>query len=98
MLLKAWVDEKRGRGAALARHLKVPPSMVTRMANGKKPIPLEQCPFIQDFTEDQVTCEELRPDKSQYFAKVSELAARTLARAGAASNAGNGALASAQTG
>jgi DNA-binding transcriptional regulator YdaS (Cro superfamily) len=98
MLLKAWVDAKLGRGAALARHLKVPPSMVSKMANGKMPIPLEQCPFIQDFTEDQVTCEELRPDKAEYFAKVKEITSRTLAAARAMSNAGQGAMASAQPG
>lgn len=44
--------------------------MVTKMASGEKQAPLDQCPFIQSFTEGQVTCEELRPDKVEYFALI----------------------------
>lgn len=40
------------------------------MASGEKQAPLDQCPFIQSFTEGQVTCEELRPDKVEYFALI----------------------------
>lgn len=72
MSLQTWLDAKRGRGAALAKHLRVPPSMVTKMATGKKPVPLDQCPYIEDFTEGAVTCEELRPDRVEYFRKLSE--------------------------
>jgi DNA-binding transcriptional regulator YdaS (Cro superfamily) len=70
MLLNQWVSEARGRGAALARRLLVPPSMVTKMASGEKQVPLDHCPLIQAFTEGQVTCEELRPDKVDYFALI----------------------------
>jgi DNA-binding transcriptional regulator YdaS (Cro superfamily) len=70
MLLNTWLSEARGRGAALARRLKVPPSMVTKMARGEKQVPLDHCPFIQSFTEGAVTCEELRPDAAEYFALI----------------------------
>jgi DNA-binding transcriptional regulator YdaS (Cro superfamily) len=73
MLLSQWLSEERGRGADLARELKVPPSMVARMASWEKPVPLAQCPFIQKFTDNKVTCEELRPDKADYFALIRQL-------------------------
>ncbi len=70
MLLNVWIADSRGRGSALARHLEIPPSMVTKMASGKKQVPLDHCPLIQDFTGGQVTCEELRPDRVEYFALI----------------------------
>lgn len=70
MLLKEWLSGERGRGAALARHLRIPPSMVAKMAGGQKQVPLEHCPFIQAFSADAVTCEELRPDAAEYFALI----------------------------
>ena len=44
--------------------------MVTKMAAGVKRVPLEHCPFIQEFTAGAVTCEELRPDEVEYFALI----------------------------
>lgn len=44
--------------------------MVTKMARGEKRVPLEHCPFIQEFTGGAVTCEELRPDAAEYFALI----------------------------
>jgi DNA-binding transcriptional regulator YdaS (Cro superfamily) len=70
MLLSTWLSGRRGRSVALARHLKIPPSMVTKMAAGEKQVPLDHCPFIQDFTGSAVTCEELRPDQAAYFALI----------------------------
>jgi hypothetical protein len=49
------------------------------MAAGGKRVPLEHCPFIQDFTAGEVTCEELRPDQAAYFALIREQPAHTLA-------------------
>jgi DNA-binding transcriptional regulator YdaS (Cro superfamily) len=74
MLLSEWLSEQPGRGAALARHLKVPPSMVSKMASGEKRVPLDRCPYIQQFTGDVVTCEELRPDQVGYFRLIREQA------------------------
>jgi len=70
MLLNQWLNGARGRGAALARHLNIPPSMVTKMAAGEKQVPLDHCPYIQSFTAGAVTCEELRPDAAAYFALI----------------------------
>jgi DNA-binding transcriptional regulator YdaS (Cro superfamily) len=70
MLLSTWLSGRRGRSVVLARHLKIPPSMVTKMAAGEKQVPLDHCPFIQDFTGSAVTCEELRPDQAAYFALI----------------------------
>lgn len=75
MLLKEWLSGERGRGAALARHLRIPPSMVAKMAGGHKQVPLEHCPYIQSFTAGAVTCEELRPDAAEYFALIRRQAA-----------------------
>jgi DNA-binding transcriptional regulator YdaS (Cro superfamily) len=44
--------------------------MVTKMAAGEKQVPLDHCPFIQEFTGAAVTCEELRPDQAAYFALI----------------------------
>jgi DNA-binding transcriptional regulator YdaS (Cro superfamily) len=75
MMLIEWLSGQRGRGAALARHLKIPPSLVAKIAAGKKPVPLGHCPFIQEFTGGAVTCEELRPDQAEYFALIRAQAA-----------------------
>jgi DNA-binding transcriptional regulator YdaS (Cro superfamily) len=74
MMLIEWLAGQRGRGAALARHLKIPPSLVAKIAAGKKPVPLVHCPEIQAFTESAVTCEELRPDARTFFDLVRRLA------------------------
>lgn len=70
MLLKDWLGEERGRAIRLARRLDVPASFITKMATGEKPVPLEHCPAIQEFSGDAVTCEDLRPDKAAYFALI----------------------------
>jgi DNA-binding transcriptional regulator YdaS (Cro superfamily) len=41
--------------------------MVSKMASGEKRVPIERCPYIQQFTGDVVTCEELRPDQVGCF-------------------------------
>ena len=87
MLLSEWLKGARGRGAALARHLRMPPSMVTKMAAGEKQIPLDRCPAIQDFTGGAVSCEEQRPDKVAYFAHVRALGANDPAIASAPTGA-----------
>lgn len=47
--------------------------MVSKMASGKKPVPLDQAPVIEEFTDSQVTCEELCPDDREFFALVRRL-------------------------
>jgi DNA-binding transcriptional regulator YdaS (Cro superfamily) len=68
MLLTDWLHEERGRSAALAAALKVPASLISKMASGEKAVPLAHCPYIEAFTTGAVTCEELRPDRTEYFA------------------------------
>ena len=62
MELKQWLDAVPGRSVKLAAALTVYPSFVSKIANGTKRVPLEQCVPIEQFTEQQVTCEEMRPD------------------------------------
>lgn len=66
--LHDWLSEARGRTKALADHLRLPSSMVSKMASGDKQIPLDHCPFIEAFTGGEVPCEVQRPDKVEYFA------------------------------
>ena len=61
-ILKNWLDGERGRGVRLAKHLNVPPSFVTKMATGERPIPFEHGAPIEAFTEQVVTRRELFPN------------------------------------
>jgi DNA-binding transcriptional regulator YdaS (Cro superfamily) len=70
MTLNTWLAQQRGRQAALAAHLHIKPPQVAAWVVGKKQIPLDHCPLIQAFTGNEVTCEELRPDKVEYFALI----------------------------
>lgn len=78
--LHDWLSETRGRTKALAMHLRVPSSMVSKMASGEKQIPLDHCPYIEAFTGGEVPCEIQRPDKVDYF--------RMLQRRGASARPG----------
>lgn len=46
---------------ALARELAVPPSFVTKMCSGEKPIPVEHMAAIEAFTDGAVTRQEMHP-------------------------------------
>lgn len=74
MKLSDWLAAKRGRQAALAAHLRIRQPQVAAWISGKRPVPAEHCPFIQAFTGGEVTCEELRPDLSDYFRLIREQA------------------------
>lgn len=67
MELSTWLSAGRGRGVALARYLRIPASMVSKMASGEKEVPLAHCPYIESFTAGEVTCEELLPERTEYF-------------------------------
>jgi DNA-binding transcriptional regulator YdaS (Cro superfamily) len=62
MNLKPWTKAKHGRSMALARAIGVPPSFVSKMCSGEKAIPAEHCKAIEEFSEGQVTCPEMRPN------------------------------------
>jgi DNA-binding transcriptional regulator YdaS (Cro superfamily) len=59
--LKSWLSAERGRGAALAAVLRVPPSFVTKMGNGEKSIPIEHMAAIEAFTGGAVTRQDMYP-------------------------------------
>jgi DNA-binding transcriptional regulator YdaS (Cro superfamily) len=56
--------------AALAKTLGVTPPVVNQWIQGLRPVPLDHCPAIQEFTGGAVTCEEIRPDKTEYFSLI----------------------------
>jgi DNA-binding transcriptional regulator YdaS (Cro superfamily) len=62
MDLKDWLSGGYGRVTMLARGVNVPVSFVSKIKLGKKPIPASLCPAIEEFTERDVRCEEMRPD------------------------------------
>lgn len=68
MELKTWLDLEYGRVTKLAKAIGVPPSFVSNMANRVKPVPIERCRQIEQYTESAVTCEEMRPDLVEEFA------------------------------
>jgi DNA-binding transcriptional regulator YdaS (Cro superfamily) len=57
-----------GAGAALAKALNVTPVLISQWANMRRAVPLDRCVQIEQATNGQVTCEELRPDKAEYWA------------------------------
>lgn len=59
----------------MARHLKLPPSFVTKMCNGEKPIPAEHVRAIYAYVGGDVSVQEMRPhDWRKYW---PELATQT---------------------
>lgn len=77
MKLTEWCSISRGRQSALAAHLGIKQPTVADWVSGKKQVALDHCPAIQAFTEGAVTCEELRPDKADYFALIRAQARAT---------------------
>ena len=51
-----------GGVSGLARQLGVKAPTVSQWVNGKRPIPAERCPQIEQVTGGLVRCEDLRPD------------------------------------
>ena len=64
-LLKQWLSAEHGRGVALARHLGVPPSFVSKMAAGDKPVPVEHAASIEAFTDGAVPRRALFPESCE---------------------------------
>lgn len=61
MLLKEWLELKRGRQSALATHLGVHKTMVSQMASGAVRIPPRLYLSIRDFTAGDVSIEDMLP-------------------------------------
>ena len=61
--LKSWLKTSGKTGKALAEHLGVPQSFVSKIANGDKPIPVDRMAQIEVFTSGEVTRQDMCPDR-----------------------------------
>jgi DNA-binding transcriptional regulator YdaS (Cro superfamily) len=85
--LKLWLKGERGRAAALAERLDVHPPFITKIANGKKPIPVGKMYQIECFTGGAVTRRDMHPESPELIwpdLAVRELNAQNLPSALAA--------------
>lgn len=62
MSLKSWLSEENGRVRALAKHLDVTPSFVSRMASGDRPVPVEHGASMEAFTGGAFSRRDYWPD------------------------------------
>ena len=62
MFLPLWIEKNKLRARELAAHVGWPTSMVSKVKLGRKQVPADKCPAIEEFTGGAVTCEEMRPD------------------------------------
>jgi DNA-binding transcriptional regulator YdaS (Cro superfamily) len=70
MDLKTYCDQERGRQAALAAAIRVPPVSISNWAAKKRPVPLPHVLPIERATRGCVTRQELRPaDWHMYWPK-----------------------------
>lgn len=82
MTLSEWCAQEVGRQLQLAAFLRVKPPNVARWLSGGREVPLRHAPYIQTFTGNAVTCEELLPSMADFFALVRTLKAREQATRG----------------
>lgn len=61
-ILKSWLTAEYGRAGRMAKHLCVPASFVSAMADGRKPVPVGHGAAIEQFTAGQVRRQDLFPD------------------------------------
>jgi DNA-binding transcriptional regulator YdaS (Cro superfamily) len=61
MDLDTYLKNKES-AVALAKKLKLAPSLLSQWRNKVRPVPAERCPAIERATGRAVTCEEMRPD------------------------------------
>ena len=65
--------EGRGSGAALARKINVPSVLITQWKKGIQRVPADKCLLIECVTNQQVRCEDLRPDLAWFVVRGSKL-------------------------
>lgn len=51
-----------GSQKKLADRLGVTPGFISQVVNGRRPVPIEWCPVIEEMTGGMYLCEFLRPD------------------------------------
>lgn len=62
MKLSDYVKANRGNAAKIASTIKISPVYISLWASGRRQVPAERCPDIEQATNGEVTCEEMRPD------------------------------------
>jgi DNA-binding transcriptional regulator YdaS (Cro superfamily) len=60
MDLTTWLETEKGRSAALAAHFGVSPAAVSQWK--KNGAPMDKMKAVRDFTEGEVTLEEMVPE------------------------------------
>lgn len=88
--LKQWAKAEVGRSAALAAHLKVPASFVSKMISGEKAIPLHHMTAIERFTDGEVTRQQMCPDWERHWPELAAASAATAQPAAVQAQAGQG--------
>ena len=63
--LNAWLGEKYGRAAALARVLAISRSSLTQVRKGQRSVPTDWLPIIQGFSNGVLTIEALVHEASR---------------------------------
>jgi len=62
MNLPDWLKQKHGRTLELARLVGRSGATVSEWSTGRKRVPSDVCPDVEQATGGAVTCEEMRPD------------------------------------
>jgi DNA-binding transcriptional regulator YdaS (Cro superfamily) len=71
-----WLNAVAGRRVRLAEHLKVKPPVVSEWVTGKRPVPIVHGAAIEQFTNGQVTRQDLFPnDWQQIWPELAQPAA-----------------------
>jgi len=63
MDLRTWLSAERGRTARLAEAMKIAPGYLSQMADGKRPIPVEEWKTIELATAGEVMRWDLWPSR-----------------------------------
>ncbi|WP_349745339.1 transcriptional regulator [Roseateles cavernae] len=61
MKLNEYLDQSRGRAAAIAREIKRSPAFVSQMSKGERPVPARCVPAIERLSGGEVRAWDLRP-------------------------------------
>lgn len=61
MDLQNWIKSNPKKARQLAKHVGWPPSMLSKVKLGKKAVPDGKAPSIEEFTNGEVSCEEMCP-------------------------------------
>ncbi len=77
MNLKDWCSAERGRASWLAKAADIPPSFLSQMVAGDRPVPPAAAVSIERATNSEVSRQELRPsDWEAIWPELSKPAAK----------------------